>query len=156
VTSGEGCDSLSAAINEDCRGANQTQPLFEEQSAVVSIAYVIFFIAVITSVLAFIPCMVVGIVMLVNVKKSMNPEDYRGYATAAFVLGIIGIFTGGIVSILAIVFGALTKNKNFEDRSTRIHAKSGFILGIIGIALSEILLIIGAIVALSYSPEIIS
>ena len=62
-----------------------------------------------------------------------------GKATAALVLGIIGIIAGIFVPIVGLILGVLAVIFGSQERSTgSSHAKNGFILGIIAIVVSLI------------------
>ena len=69
-----------------------------------------------------------------NYRTTMQPG--KGFAIASLVCGILSFFCYGIVpGILAIVFGAVAKNKGCKDNM----ATAGIVLGIIGIAVYVIL-----------------
>ena len=74
-----------------------------------------------------------------------------GKATAALVLGIVGIFLCPLVcSVLAIIFGVQARNEidaNPTALGGRGQAQAGFILGIVGIALTVIWIVIFAATA---------
>jgi hypothetical protein len=77
------------------------------------------------------------------------PQSQRtpGKATAALVLGIVGLFICPLVcSVLAIVFGTQAKNEIDRDPSLggRGLAQAGFVLGIVGLVIG---VLIGVLIA---------
>ena len=68
----------------------------------------------------------------------------NGLATASLVCGILSLIccVSGLPAILAIVFGAIAKSKDKDNKS----AKIGLLLGIISIALCVVAGIIGGII----------
>ena len=75
----------------------------------------------------------------------------NGLATASLVCGILSLLCcgiSGLPSILAIVFGAIAKSKDKDNKS----AKIGLLLGIISIALGVVAgVIIGVLYAIGFS-----
>lgn len=70
------------------------------------------------------------------------PEAGKGMAIAALVCGLVGILcTGGILNILALVFGIIAKKQGSKSGM----ATAGIVLGAIGIALAVIAAVIGII-----------
>ncbi|MDB5327812.1 MAG: hypothetical protein JWM57_3381 [Phycisphaerales bacterium] len=63
-----------------------------------------------------------------------------GFATAALVLGIIGVpfFCTVIVPLLAIVFGGIALSKLGEDKGGRGQAIAGLVCGIVGVGIAII------------------
>ena len=74
------------------------------------------------------------------------PVQSKGFAVTALVTGIVGVcvpYTGLVLGIVAIVFGALGLNGVKEGRMAgHGMAKAGFILGIIAVAWFILLVII--------------
>lgn len=74
-----------------------------------------------------------------------GPPPSSGKATAALVLGLVGIFLCPLIcSILAIVFGkqAMDEIDQNPGMTGRGSAKAGFILGIVGTSLASLGIII--------------
>lgn len=74
-----------------------------------------------------------------------GPPQSSGKATAALVLGLVGLFLCPLIcSILAIVFGkqAMDEIDQNPGMTGRGSAKAGFILGIVGTSLSALGIII--------------
>jgi hypothetical protein len=62
-------------------------------------------------------------------------QPQNGMGTAALVLGILGLLCGGVLAILAIIFGAIGVSKANKGLATnKGAATAGLIMGIIGIA----------------------
>jgi hypothetical protein len=59
---------------------------------------------------------------------------------ASLVLGIIGVIAGFILSVLAIIFGALARGDTAKDPTLggRSMATAGLILGIVGLLLTPL------------------
>ncbi|MCB0707538.1 MAG: DUF4190 domain-containing protein [Saprospiraceae bacterium] len=76
--------------------------------------------------------------------RAYDDSGTDGFAIAALVCGIVGFFTFGMLSVLAIVFGAISKSRIKKDPSLDGYgmAQAGFILGIVAIALSVLLIIL--------------
>ena len=78
-------------------------------------------------------------------RAAENQGETDGFAIASLVLGILGLVSGVglLLSILAIVFGSISKRRISEEPGIKGQgmAKAGFILGIIGCALAALLLI---------------
>ena len=84
-------------------------------------------------------------------------KERSGKATAAMVLGVIGVLAafliavvGLILGVIAIVFGRMAKAETATGRkSGRSQAQSGFVLGIIAVAASVINMIVAAAIIAS-------
>jgi len=84
-------------------------------------------------------------------------KDRSGKATAAMVLGIIGVLAafliavvGLILGVIAIVFGRMAKSETASGRkSGRSQAQAGFVLGVIAVAASVINMIVAAAILAS-------
>ena len=62
----------------------------------------------------------------------------KGFGIAALVCGIVSFFFAGIIlGILAIIFGAVAKNKGYRGGM----ATAGIVLGVIGLALTLVIMI---------------
>lgn len=76
-----------------------------------------------------------------EVKENLNKKDY---SETAFTLGVVGLITtftcGGIIgfilSILAIVFSAISLNRGYRGK-----AKTGLILGIVSVSITLVIII---------------
>lgn len=121
--------------------------------AVVStIVNVVLFLVGTTATIAFIPCLVMGIILLANRTKQQRSgvKDRRGLGIAALITGIVGVVfawipvLGIVLTVLAIVFGAVALKS-----SARGQAIAGLVLGVVGTAIAIISFI--AIVIVSYN-----
>jgi uncharacterized membrane protein YvbJ len=79
-------------------------------------------------------------------------ERTSGMAVASLVLGIVGFFFLGFLSILAIIFGAIGLSQTGKDPSLkgRGMATAGLVLGIIGILGGIIWAIIAALFSMTF------
>jgi len=77
------------------------------------------------------------------------PKEKNGMSVASLVMGIVGLTCcgGGIVSILAIVFAVISKNKNADGQMDGM-AKAGLIMGIVAVVMSIIVAILSAVTGL--------
>lgn len=84
-------------------------------------------------------------------------RDRSGKATAAMVLGILGVLVaflipavGLILGVIAIVFGRMAKTETATGRkSGRGNAQAGFVLGIIAVVVAVINMIVTAAIIAS-------
>ncbi len=76
------------------------------------------------------------------------PNQSNGLAVASLVLGIVGlvltitVWVGPICDVLAIVFGALARQRMPAGAPNRGMATAGFILGIVGLVLTTALVLL--------------
>ncbi len=78
-------------------------------------------------------------------------EAGKGMAIASLVCGLVALFcTGGILSVLALIFGIIAKKQGSKSGM----ATAGIVLGAIGIALIVIGVIIGIIAGIGAAASI--
>lgn len=79
------------------------------------------------------------------------PEAGKGMAIAALVCGLVGLLcTGGMLNILALIFGIIAKKQGSKSGM----ATAGIVLGAIGIAFAVIVAVIGIIAGIGAAATI--